>query len=542
MHSANQVSGPVKTSLESRKSAWLLLFFLLATAVTAQQAVDPLEQHYQAAETFQIAANWDRAAAEYQQTIAMALDRAANLRTSEGKLSEAATLLQSAVQVEPGDTDARLDLAFVSLQQGDLKTCAAEVQGALAKNPQNVRAEQLLGKVDYLQGDYPHAAEMLKKSLARQPDLDSTYMLALAYLHMRNLPDAGLIFDEMLNSMGSTPQLHVLIGDAYRETEYFDQAIEEYRKAIALNPRYPRAHYYLGLTHLLQGSVGSFQKASNDFRAELAIQPRDFASHFFLGVIYVSQHKFSAAEAQLRAAAAIQPENPDPYFYLGQAYVETNLPQSAVAPLQRSISLTSEPSRNHYQVARAYYMLGRALTGLGKKEQASAAFVRAEQLRAQSFRSDQENLKFQEMGSGRENFADLESSSKRNSPSLVALSPPRAKLSKNAEAYIAQLAEILANAYNNLGVIEARRGNFADAATPRAELLHGRRLPQNCRHVSSVSAELAGQSKSALCPRGVVGAHGTDEGRSGDLHSSAEGKPSIAGCRAASWASLCAAR
>src|SRR5271169_5575527 len=83
----------------SRWSAPLLLGALLLSGVAAaEQAPDPLNQHYSAAQTFQLGGDFERAQAEYDQVLALALQRMGDLLAAEKNDSEEAVrLLQDAV-------------------------------------------------------------------------------------------------------------------------------------------------------------------------------------------------------------------------------------------------------------------------------------------------------------------------------------------------------------------------------------------------------------------------------------------------------------
>src|ERR1700674_1356938 len=73
----------------SRLAALLLLGALLMPGTfAAQQATDPLDQHYSAAQTFQLTGDFDRAEAEYHQVLALALQRMGNLLSVEKNDSE----------------------------------------------------------------------------------------------------------------------------------------------------------------------------------------------------------------------------------------------------------------------------------------------------------------------------------------------------------------------------------------------------------------------------------------------------------------------
>ena len=447
----------------SRLAALLVLSALLMPgASAAQQATDPLDQHYSAAQTFQLSGDLVRAEAEYHQVLALALQRMGNLLSVEKNDSEeAAHLLEDAVAADPAYQDSRVDLALVYFRAGHLDKASTQASEVVKADPHNVRALQLLGNVEFAQGSFAAAEEHLHSALGIRGDFETAYSLALAYLSDHKLAETKLLFDELLNDMGSTPELHVLLGRAYRETGYLDDAIREFKKAIELDSHYPRVHYYLALAYLAQGEKERFPTARPLFEQELAINPKEFFSTFFLGVIHLEDRDFPAAEDYLKKAVQLQPENPDPLLYLGQEYSETNHPDLAIATLRKSIALTTDPSHNHYQVSKAHTMIGQILIKMGKQDEAEAELKRSQDLRAQAFQSDKDQQEAHQTGQ-HELLPDLQNSHER--PALLESRPPLdAAAQKKAAEIRAGLTEILTNAYNNLGVIQARREQYAPA-------------------------------------------------------------------------------
>ncbi len=447
----------------SRLSPLLACTLLTASFSAAQQAPDPLNQHYSAAQTFQVGGDLERADAEYHQVLALALQRMGDLVAAEKNDSvEAVRLLQDAVAAEPTYADARVDLALFYFRAGRLDKANDEAADVLKADPRNVRALQLLGNVEFAQGNFAAAAEHLHTALTLQGNFETAYSLALAYLSQHKLAETKLLFDELLNDMGSTPELHVLLGRAYRETGYLDEAIREFKKAIELDPRYPRVHYYLALAYLAQGEKERFPTARPLFEQELAINPKEFFSTFFLGVIHLEDRDFPAAEEYLKKAMQLQPENPDPFLYLGQVYFETNRPELAIGALKKSIDLTTDPSRNHYQVSKAHTMIGQILVKIGKQDEAEAELKRSQELREQAFQNDKERQNVQEREQ-HELLPELQNGKEK--PALLENRPPlSATEKKKAEELRAALTEMLANAYNNLGVIQARHEAYAPAS------------------------------------------------------------------------------
>jgi tetratricopeptide (TPR) repeat protein len=453
------------SGLVSRLSLQFLLIgsvFLTSVSV-AEQPPDPLAQHYSAAQTFQLAGDFDHAEAEYHQVLALALQRMGDLLSSEKNDSEqAARLLEDAVAADPSNVDVHSDLALDYFRAGHLDKADAQASEAVKEDPHNARALHLLGNIEFALNNFGAAEEHLHAALGLQNNFDTAYSLALAYLSEHKLAESKLLFDELLNDMGSTPQLHVVLGRAYGETGYQDEAIREFKKAIEVDPHYPRVHYYLALTYLAQGEKERFPTAQALFEQELALNPKEFFSTFFLGVIHLEDREFPIAEEFLKKAAELQPQNPDPLLYLGQVYFENNHPDLAIETLRKSIALTTDPSHNNYQISKAHSMIGQILVKLGKQDEAEAELKISQELRAQAFQTDKEKHDARE-GGQHDVLPELQNTHEK--PALLENRPPLSLAElKQAEQLRAELAEVLANSYNNLGVIQARRERYAEAS------------------------------------------------------------------------------
>jgi tetratricopeptide (TPR) repeat protein len=267
----------------------------------------------------------------------------------------------------------------------------------------------------------------------------------------------------MLASLGSTAELHVVIGWAYRETGYYEQAVSEFKKALALDGKHPRAHSYVGLVYLRQGGSTKFSDARQEFEAELKINPEDYSSHYYLGIIELNLHNLKAAETELSKASRIMPESADPYCFLGQAYLEDGEAELAAPALGKSIALTKDVSANNYQVARAHYMLGQALLKTGKQADGEAEIALSQQIRAEQAKHTTDDST-----QAADKIAGLEAShanlARQNIAAALKPGKTTAADEAGAERYRHQLAPVLGDSYNNLGVIYAQRQDYSQAA------------------------------------------------------------------------------
>jgi tetratricopeptide (TPR) repeat protein len=271
---------------------------------SAAPKTDTAQQHFDSAQTYQLAGDFDSAAKEYRRAIAIGLDHLGNLRAARQDYQGAAQLLQQAIAANPDDPDPAVDLAITELYSGDMAKAETDAKAVLQKNPDHVRARVLLGKIDFLQGNYEAAADELHAALGLATDFDIAYSLALADLELKKTSLATVLFDEMKNSLPETAQLHVLIGRAFLATGYPQLATREFERAAALDPKYPQVHFYLGLASVLSAqapdvSSGESQsllaKAETSLQEAIRLRPEDSRAFFYLGQSYASEQQWAKA-------------------------------------------------------------------------------------------------------------------------------------------------------------------------------------------------------------------------------------------------------
>ncbi len=61
--------------------------------------------------------------------------------------------------------------------------------------------------------------------------------------------------------------------------------------------RFPRVHYYLGLTYLYKDGAARIPDAIEEFKIELAANPDEFFANFYLGILYIMERKWEPAIA-----------------------------------------------------------------------------------------------------------------------------------------------------------------------------------------------------------------------------------------------------
>jgi len=416
-----------------------------------------LKQQYDAAQRAQSAGDFVAASRDYQAFLAAALARLADGHTHTGDYSGAVKLLDEALAAGVPDPLGKVRVAYAqaALLDHDVAKAKSLAQAVVAESPKNADARFVLGEALLKNDENDEARKQLEAAVALDPSYRNGLALAHAYLALANTKDAGRIFSEMAHGAGDKASLHLDFGRAYAEAGYPDLSIAEFKKAIAEDPTLPEAHYCLGASYLLSLGEAGFPKALEEFHRELALHPNDYFSLSQLGYIALSQHKLPEAENYLKRASALDAANPDNPLLLGQVYMQLNQPAEAEQAFRQAIALTTDLSRNHYQVQRAHYLLGRLLVQQGHADEAKQQMQIASDLLKQNMARDEARLKGAPIG---------ETTGAPQLQSPAATVPADAKAKRELDGYTAQLAPALADSYNNLGVIAAGSNEFATAS------------------------------------------------------------------------------
>lgn len=451
------------------RSALLPLVFLLAASQSPQ---DSVRQHYEAAEAQRRAGNLTAAETQFAAILAEGYARLGKIYLAEKDYKEAFTTLEAAAIYQPDSGDVLIDLGIAYFNAEQYEKALAPLRKALAINPQSAGAHHMLGQTHFMLGEFEKARAELEIARKLAPnDYDVAYILGLAFLKQHQFAPAKQIYDRMVEQLGDHAQLRVLFGRAYRETGFLAEAIEELRKAVALDPNFPRVHYYLGLTFLLKDGAAKLNDAAEEFKMELTAHPDQFFAspdqffaNYYLGIVCVVERRWELAISFLEKASRIQSDNPDPYFFLGQAYQAVGKHEQAIKVLKKTIALNPSLNHNDYQVTTAHYRLGQSLVKVGQTAAGEKELQIASQLKSEGFKRDEEktaallsSTNLPEQNGKLRGVASVEG--------IIAESnTPDEKTKADLQSGAAYFAKVVATAHNNIGLLRAEQRDFRGAA------------------------------------------------------------------------------
>ncbi len=172
------------------------------------------------------------------------------------------------------------------------------------------------------------------------------------------------------------PYLHYDLAYTYNAKGVLDKAEFHLKEAIRLKPDYADAYNYLGVLYFRTGRVDlaieSYEKALSNL---LYLNPQK--THFNLGVAYLSRKEYHKAVEQFKEAIKIVPDYAAAYVNLGRAYEGLDMDHQA----RRSYEKAVEYAPNTPQ---AHFYLGKLLERTGEKQAAAKSFEEVVRLAPES--------------------------------------------------------------------------------------------------------------------------------------------------------------
>jgi tetratricopeptide (TPR) repeat protein len=238
------------------------------------------------------------------------------------------------------------------------------LRAALRAHPREVVLYHTLGQL--LTGQEPprwaEATECYAVARGLRPDLGVT--LAVALLRSGREREGLDLLAWLVKERPDNPYLHFQQGIALVDKGDLDGAIDCWKKALDLDPKYVPAHNNLGNVLRdkgdLDGAIACYQKA-------LDLDPKYAPAHCNLGVALYDRHDLDGAIACFQKALELDPKFATAYYNLGNALRAKGDLDGAIACYKKVLILAPKN-------AEAHNNLGIALGDKGDLDGAIACF------------------------------------------------------------------------------------------------------------------------------------------------------------------------
>jgi tetratricopeptide (TPR) repeat protein len=188
--------------------------------------------------------------------------------------------------------------------------------------------------------------------------------LGSVYQKMGQFDKAMENFDKAITLDPNDNLAYINRGVIFDKAGQFDKAIESYGKAVQSNPGDYKAYFNRGL---LFDRMGNIPEAIEDFQRATRLNANDPRVHNNLGILYSKARMYDRSIAALNNAIALEPGNPVTYNNRGLSYTYSGQYNKAIEDFSKAILLD-------HNYASAYFNRGDAYLRLGNKERAISDF------------------------------------------------------------------------------------------------------------------------------------------------------------------------
>lgn len=332
---------------------------------------------------------------------------------AEARYPDAERAFEKLRALEPDVPEIYANLGLIYFQEKKFEQAVPSLQRALKLNPALPKLDTLLAMSLSELGRYREALPGLEKGFHHSTDPAIKRMCGLqlerAYTGLKQDSNAVEVALELDRLYPDDPEIlyhnskivgnfaflslqklakiapnsvwrHQAGGEAYESQGSYVQAISEYTRVIALDPRRPGIHYRLGRTLLAssregRGTPEDLAEATKEFQKELELDSSNANAAYELAEIQRNSGQLNEAKNFFEVALKSHPDFEEAHLGLASVLTSLGQPQAALPHLQKAIALNRDNPVSWYRLARAESALGNT----AESKKADAEFQRLRQ-------------------------------------------------------------------------------------------------------------------------------------------------------------------
>ena len=312
-------------------------------------------------------------------------------------------------ELQPAVAEVHANLGLIYFKQGKFEDAVHALRQALKLKPTLTKSDNLLGMSLSELGRYEEALPSLRKCFPRlsEPEIKRLCGLELlrAYTGLKRDKNAVDVAMELDRLYAEDPEIlyqtgkiygnfafltmrklaevapnslwrHLAAGEAQESRGSYDQAIQEYREVLRLEPSRPGMHYRIGRTllsrywqrHLPDDTA----EAQKEFEWELQLFPSNANAAYELGELHRSARHTDEAEKYFEQALEYYPGFAEAHLGLAAVLVEKKETEQALVHAQKAVAANPENEVGWYRLAQ----IQKALGNTAEQEKAIAEYRR----------------------------------------------------------------------------------------------------------------------------------------------------------------------
>lgn len=238
---------------------------------------------------------------------------------AKGKLPEAIIFYSNAIQVDKSSAEAHFKLAKCYIKQKSWGNARQELEKAVENQPGNEEAQLELGRLLLGGGKAREARDHGVQIITGNPkNADAQLLVAESDAFLGNLKDAATEAQGAINLAPDRPSGYIALGLIQERLGQLDEAEQNLKHAFSLDKATNTPLMTLGGFYERQRR---WPEAEKQFQVAIQLAPKDPLPRAALAGLYVNQGREDLAEKTLEEGKKDLGDNPDAYRMLGDYYL-----------------------------------------------------------------------------------------------------------------------------------------------------------------------------------------------------------------------------
>ncbi len=318
--------------------------------------------------------------------------------------------------------------------------------------------------------------EFLQAGELGQNDVDLLENLGDAYFKMRKYDRSLEAYNRILEINSRNIRILSRVAEIYYENGELDKAYDIYKKITVLEPVSENARIaYLNMGNILDDAQ-RYNEAIEAYEKALALDPKDSSALYNLGIVYKHMGKGELAVDTWRKASDLKPDDPRNLMAVADFYYEKNFLDDALSEYSRVVRRWPDIQDAHFNIATIYYKKGQHDYSLeeykkvieinGKNDLARKAYINIGVIQSKANKGDEETIK-----SAHENVQKALLIKPGDAEALSALGTvymEKGNLDKAIDTFYQAVSatddtKLVAEGYNNIGKCYFKQGLYKKA-------------------------------------------------------------------------------
>jgi len=271
----------------------------------------------------------------------------------QGTYTDAIPPLRAALKLKPGLWKIQALLGMAEKRTGNVTGALGDLEQAFPNlQEQKIRIDTGMELIEIYSksGDLDKAAETV--GVLRQLEPTNVEVIYAAYRVYSDLADESKLSLSVVAPKSA--QVHQMMAHELAREGQTDEAITNFRAALAIDPNLPGLHFELGEMLNNPSVKNGPEEAEKEYQAALKANPLDEKSECRLGDIAARAGDLKAAFDHYSRALQLQPDDPEANIGLAKVLTSMNEPEKAEPLLKHAIQLDPTNALAHFRLATVY--------------------------------------------------------------------------------------------------------------------------------------------------------------------------------------------